>query len=246
MEVIVVKDKEAMGKVAAKIVADEMNSRPFFKLGLATGTTPLTLYAELARLNKAGKIDFSTTITFNLDEYVGLKPTHDQSYRYFMNKHLFNKININKKLTFVPDGMAADIDAFCAQYEQMMEDAGGIDVQVLGIGGNGHIAFNEPGSSISSRTRRVKLTKETIVDNSRLFKNIKDVPTEAISMGIGTVLDARKCLLLANGEGKIPAIKAAIQGPVSAQCPASALQLHPDVTFVITKDCAGGIKSFSI
>ena len=246
LRVIVVPTKEEMGKVAGEIAASVMRSKAHPVLGLATGSTPIPLYQELIRLHKEDGLDFSTTITFNLDEYIGIESTHDQSYRVFMNEQLFDHVNINKAATHVPDGMADDIETHCFIYEAMIEDAGGIDVQVLGIGGNGHIGFSEPGSSISSRTRRVKLTKETIVDNSRLFKNIKDVPTEAISMGIGTVLDARKCLLLANGEGKIPAIKAAIQGPVSAQCPASALQLHPDVTFVITKDCAGGIKSFSI
>ena len=242
MKVIVVKDKEAMGKRGAKLIAEDMKKKSPYVLGLATGSTPETLYAELGRMCKRKELDFSTTISFNLDEYVGLKPTHDQSYRYFMNKKLFNLVNINKKNTFVPDGMARNVEQSCALYEEAIDACGGIDYQVLGIGSNGHIAFNEPGSSLGSRTRKVKLTKNTIEDNSRFFKNIKDVPTTAITIGIGTILEADKIVLLASGENKAEAVADAIEGPITASVPASALQTHPNVTFVIAKDAATGLK----
>ena len=242
MQVKIVKTKEEMGQVAAMLIAEDMAKKSPYVLGLATGSTPVPLYDALIKLNKAGKLDFSTTITFNLDEYVGVKPTHDQSYRYFMNEKLFDHVNINKKNTFVPDGMAKDIDAHCAKYEAMIKAVGGVDYQVLGIGSNGHIGFNEPGSSIGSLTRMVKLTANTIKDNSRFFKRAQDVPTKAISMGIGTVLRCKRIVLVANGANKADCIAKAIEGPITATVPASALQLHPGVTFVITEDAAAGLK----
>ena len=238
MRVIIVKDTDTLGKVSAGLIADEMRQRPFFVLGLATGTTPIPVYRELIRMHKEEGLDFSTTMSFNLDEYVGVPGDHEQSYRRFMNEHLFDHVNINKKSTFVPDGMAADPDAHCIEYEVMMEEAGGIDYQVLGIGSNGHIGFSEPGTSLASRTHKTRLTESTINDNSRLFKKKEDVPTEAITMGIGTVLDAERVILVANGANKADAVARAIEGPVTAMCPASALQLHPKVTFVVTEDAA--------
>jgi glucosamine-6-phosphate deaminase len=238
VKVIIVRSKEEMGKRAAALIAEQMRTKEHFVLGLATGGTPLPLYDELVRLNKARKLDFSTTITFNLDEYVGLPPTHSQSYRRFMNERLFNRININKAATHVPDGMAKDPEAFCGAYERMIDDVGGIDYQVLGIGSNGHIAFNEPGSSLASRTRVVRLTKSTIKDNARFFKRIQDVPTRAISMGIGTVLEAERIVMLAYGANKADAVAKALEGPVTASVPASALQLHDQVTWIIVKDAA--------
>ncbi len=240
MRVIIVKTKEEMGKVAARMVAEEMKLRPsHFVLGLATGSTPLSLYQELIRMNKKEKLDFSRVTTFNLDEYVGLKPTHSQSYRHFMNKNLFDHININKKFTYVPDGMAKDINAFCEQYERMIAAVGGIDYQVLGIGSNGHIGFNEPGSSLGSLTRIKTLRETTIRDNSRFFKKGERVPTQAITMGIGTILAARKVVLLASGANKADAVAKSLEGPVISMVPASALQLHRFSTFVITRDAAG-------
>jgi len=238
MKVIVVPNKDEMGKTGGRIIAEDMEGRLFYKLGLATGSTPIPVYQELIRLHKSKKnsLDFSRVITFNLDEYVGIPGTHDQSYRYFMNQQLFDHVNIPKQNTNVPDGMAKDIEDHCAEYEDWMASVGGVDLQVLGIGGNGHIGFNEPGSSLASRTRQVKLTPETIRDNARFFAKAADVPKTAISMGIGTVLEASKVVLFANGANKAAAIAAAIEGPVSVKCPASALQLHPDVTFVITED----------
>ena len=241
MKVIVVKTEEEMGREAAAIVAEGIRSKPHYVLGLATGSTPIPLYQELIRLHKEEGLDFSTVITFNLDEYVGLPPTHDQSYRYFMDTQLFNHVNILKKNTHVPDGMTDDIEAHCLAYEAMIEDVGGIDCQILGIGSNGHIGFNEPGSSLASRTRVVELTEKTIQDNSRFFSSIDEVPRRAITMGIGTILDSQKLVLLATGANKAEAVAAALEGPVTAKVPASALQLHPDVTFILTEDAASGL-----
>jgi len=242
MRVIIVKTVKALGETAAGLVAAEMRKKPAFVLGLATGSSPVPMYQELIRLNRRKQLDFSTTLTFNLDEYVGLKPTHTQSYRYFMNTQLFDHVNINTKNTHVPDGLAKDVEAGCAAYEAMMEDVGGVDLQVLGIGSNGHIGFNEPGTSLASRTHMTRLTESTINDNARFFKRRDDVPTRAITMGIGTILDAERILLVANGEKKAEALAKAIEGPVTATVPASALQLHPCVTYVITEDAAGRLQ----
>lgn len=238
MKVIVTKTPEDMGKKAAEMVGCEMERHTTPVLGLATGSTPIPCYKELIRMHKEEGLDFSTTITFNLDEYVGLKPDHNQSYRYFMNTNLFNHININKKNTHVPDGMAKDVDEFCMEYEDMICEVGGIHIQILGIGGNGHIAFNEPGSSLACRTKKTSLTQKTIDDNARFFKRKEDVPTKAITMGIGTILEAQKIILLANGANKADAVMQALEGAVTSKVPASALQLHPDVTYIITKDAA--------
>jgi len=242
MRVIVVKDAAEMGVRSAKLIADEMALHATCVLGLATGSTPIPLYKELIRMHKEEGLDFSTTITFNLDEYIGLDPTHPESYRYFMNENLFNHINVNPKLTHVPDGTVTDLDVvdkLCDQYEQMIKDVGGVDYQVLGIGGNGHIGFNEPGSSLGSLTRIKTLTSRTREDNARFFDgDIKQVPKYAVTMGIGTIMYARKVVLLATGKGKADAVQAALEGPVTAMCPASALQLHRYATYVIDEAAA--------
>ncbi len=241
MRVIVVKDAAEMGKRAAKLIVDDMKKHATYVLGLATGSTPIPLYKELIRMHKQEGLDFSTVISFNLDEYVGLSPDHDQSYRYFMNENLFKHININPKLTHVPDGTITDLDqiaAYCERYEEMIDDVGGMDYQVLGIGGNGHIGFNEPGSSLGSLTRIKTLTVQTRKDNARFFKSMDEVPRYAITMGIGTTMKVRKVVLLANGESKADAVKAAMEGPVTSMCPASALQLHRFATFVIDEAAA--------
>jgi glucosamine-6-phosphate deaminase len=181
-------------------------------------------------------LDFSQVTTFNLDEYVGLDPTHDQSYRFFMEENLFRHINVVPEKTTVPDGLALDFEANCRRYEQRIEDAGGIDLQVLGIGRDGHIAFNEPGSSLGSRTRVKSLTGETIRDNARFFGNEENVPRLAITMGVGTILESRRCLLLATGSAKASAIRSTIEGPITAQITASALQLHRDVIVVLDEE----------
>lgn len=233
MRVIVEPDASGVSRTAARFVARLVRHKPTCVLGLATGGTPLGMYQELIRMHRDEGLDFSRVVTFNLDEYVGLGPTHPQSYRYFMQQNLFDHINIDQRNTHVPDGRALDFEAYCARYEQMIEDEGGIDLQVLGIGGDGHIAFNEPGSSLGSRTRLKTLTAETIRDNARFFGSAEQVPRLAITMGVGTILESRQCLLLATGEVKAVAIRETVEGPVTAQVTASALQLHRDVIAVI-------------
>jgi len=238
MKVIITKDAAEMSRKAAEIFADRIRKKPNLVLGLATGTTPERLYAELARMNKAGEIDCSGITTFNLDEYVGLPGDHDQSYRDFMNRKLFNRINICKENTHVLNGMALDLKEECQLYELAIKGADGVDLQLLGIGSNGHIAFNEPGSPKDSRTRVVKLTKSTIKDNSRFFKDISEVPTKALSMGNGTILEAKEIVLIAHGKGKAQAIAKAIEGPMTEDIPASLIQKHRRVTFIIDEEAA--------
>lgn len=246
MLVIITKDYDEMSKKAAEIVKEEMlkkqKSGMPFKLGLATGSTPLGLYKELIRMHKEEGLDFSTTISFNLDEYVGLPPEHEQSYHYFMQENLFKHININPQNIHIPDGMAKDLEKHCREYEEAIKSVGGIDLQILGIGRDGHIAFNEPGSSLASRTSVVVLAEETIQDNSRFFKSIDEVPKFAVTMGVGTILECKTLLLLANGKGKAEAVAKAIEGPVCSEITASALQLHPDAIVIIDEEAATKLK----
>ena len=242
MEVFVYQKYEEISQAAAQVVADTINRKPNTVLGLATGSTPLGLYKELARMHKEEGLDFSHVRTFNLDEYVGLSPDHPQSYHYFMHENLFKHINIEPQNVHVPSGTTKNYQAFCEWYEERIEECGGIDIQVLGIGSDGHIAFNEPGSSLGSRTRIKTLSKETIEDNARFFDKKEDVPIYAITMGVGTVLEARKVILLANGANKAQAIADAIEGPVSCMCTASVLQLHPDSSLFIDNEAASKLK----
>jgi len=193
-------------------------------------------------MHKKEGLDFSQVASFNLDEYVGVKPTHDQSYYYFMYHHLFKSININLDNVHVPSGIAEDVAAHCEWYDNEIEAWGGIDIQLLGIGGNGHIAFNEPGTAVFSRTNWVKLDAGTIKDNARFFKKIADVPRYAITMGIGTILETREVVLLANKDSKADAIAATVEGPITAMVPASALQLHPNCTIITDRPAAGKLK----
>jgi glucosamine-6-phosphate deaminase len=236
MRVIVEPDAEGVARTAARFVARLVRRKPGCMLGLATGGTPLGMYRELIRMHREEGLDVSHIVTFNLDEYVGLGPTHPQSYRRFMQENLFDHLNVDPRNTHVPDGRALDFDAFCQQYERMIAEAGGIDLQVLGIGSDGHIAFNEPGSSLGSRTRLKTLTEETIRDNARFFGGPEHVPRLAITMGVGTILESRQCLLLACGPSKARAIRDTIEGPVTAQVTASALQLHRDVIAVVDEE----------
>jgi glucosamine-6-phosphate deaminase len=238
MLVIVKENYDQMSKEAAKIVADRLRKKPNLVLGLATGSTPLGLYKELIRMHKEEGLDFSKVTTFNLDEYIGLPPEHDQSYHYFMWESFFKHINIEPRFIHIPMGMAKDVDAFCQWYEQRMKEFGGVDLQILGIGGNGHIAFNEPGSSLGSRTRIKTLTGTTRMDNARFFKNSAEVPKYAITMGVGTIMDAKEIILLANKAGKADAIKAAVEGPITAMCPASIIQLHQTAFVIVDKDAS--------
>lgn len=242
MRVIIEKDYESMSKRAAAFVAAVVRNKPDGVLGLATGSTPVGMYKELIRMHQEEGLNFSRIMTFNLDEYYGLAPEHDQSYHYFMHDNLFNHINVPASSINVPSGTAPDVDVFCAHYERMIEEAGGIDIQVLGIGSDGHIAFNEPGSSLASRTRLVTLDAQTIQDNARFFDKQEDVPRFAVTMGVGTILEARRCLLLANGSKKAYVVAQAIEGPITSQITASALQLHPDVVVVLDEEAASALK----
>jgi glucosamine-6-phosphate deaminase len=238
MLVIVKESYEEMSREAAKIIADRLRRKPNLVLGLATGSTPLGLYKELARMHRDEGLDFSKVTTFNLDEYVGIPPSHDQSYHHFMNESLFKHINLDPRYIHVPQGMTKDIDAFCEWYERRMTECGGIDVQVLGIGANGHIAFNEPGSSLGSRTRIKTLTGTTRQDNARFFTNPAEVPKYAITMGVGTIMDAHELVLLANKAGKADAIRDAVEGPITAMCPASIIQMHQSAFVIVDREAA--------
>jgi glucosamine-6-phosphate deaminase len=238
MRVIIRKDAEAACITAARIIANLVRSKPTAVLGLATGGTPVGAYRELVRLHHAGQVDFSNVTTFNLDEYLGLPREHEQSFYSFMHQNLFNHININPSRVHLPDGMAQDPKAACEAYEQSIVSAGGIDLQLLGIGSDGHIAFNEPGSSLASRTRIKTLCEETIRDNARFFGSEAAVPKLSVTMGVGTILDSRECLLLVTGEKKAAAVRSAIEGPITSQVTASALQLHRSVIAVLDEAAA--------
>lgn len=238
MRVLIRDSAETMSRTAASIIADLVRSQPDCVLGLATGGTPVGTYEELVRMHREEGLDFSRVTTFNLDEYVGLEPDHPQSYRYFMQQNLFDHINVRPENTHVPSGAESDHAAYGQWYEEQIAAAGGIDLQLLGIGGDGHLAFNEPGSSLASRTRMVVLAEQTIRDNARFFDSAEEVPQAAISMGMGTILAARRCVMLASGISKAKPVREALEGPVSAMVPASALQLHADTTVVLDRDAA--------
>ncbi len=238
MEIIITKNYEEMSKVSAQIIAREIQKKHDIVLGLATGDTPIGTYKSLVDIHKTEGLDFSKVKSFNLDEYVGLAPLHKNSYNYFMWENLFRTININPENVYIPQGNTDDPEEFCHWYESQIKKAGGIDLQVVGIGGDGHIAFNEPGSSFASRTRVKALYKQTIEDNARFFEKIEDVPRFAITMGVGTIMEARKILLIANGKKKADICAQFIEGPVTSQITATALQLHNYVTVVLDEDAA--------
>jgi len=238
IKVLITKNYDELSEKAAKIIADAIRNKPNLVLGLATGGTPVGCYRELVRMHKEEKLDFSRVVTFNLDEYIGLPPTHPQSYRYFMNENLFNHVNIRMENTHIPDGMTDDPQKTCEEFEKAIETAGGIDLQLLGIGANGHIAFNEPGSPFNSRTRVVEISEQTRKDNARFFQSIDEVPRQAISMGIGTIMEARKIVLLASGARKADAVAKSVKGPITEEVPASILQKHPNCTFILDEAAA--------
>jgi glucosamine-6-phosphate deaminase len=238
VRVIIEPDAPTASRRAAQFVAALMRRKPNCVLGLATGSTPLALYQELIRLHREEGLDFSQVTTFNLDEYVGLAPSHPQSYRAFMQANLFDHINIQPGRTNVPDGRALDFELHARQYEQKIKDAGGIDLQILGLGSDGHIAFNEPGSSLGSRTRLKTLASETIRDNARFFGGEDQVPRLAVTIGVGTILESRRCLLLAFGPHKAAAVRDTVEGPITAQVTASALQLHREVIGLFDEQAA--------
>ena len=232
MKIYVTEDYQTMSRKAANILSAQIILKPNSVLGLATGSTPEGMYAQLVEWYKKGDLDFAEVKTVNLDEYVNLEPTHEQSYHYFMEHHLFDHVNINPANTNIPDGLAADPKAECDWYNQVIRQLGGIDIQVLGMGHNGHIGFNEPGDAFELETHVVDLTERTIQANSRFFASQDDVPRQAMTMGIKSIMMARKILLMVSGEDKADAVKRAFSGPVTPQMPASILQLHPYVTLV--------------
>ena len=238
MEVVIGRNYNEMSKLAAQMVAELLNTKPNAVLGMATGSTPLGLYQELVRMHKQAQLDFSRVMTFNLDEYVGLPGNHPQSYAYFMQEHFFQHVNIPAQNINIPSGTTSNYPAFCDWYEKRIAECGGTDLQILGIGTDGHIAFNEPTSSLSSRTRLKTLSKQTIDDNARFFERREDVPVYAITMGVGTILEARQLLLVASGKPKARAIAQAVEGPVTSMVTASALQLHRDATVIVDEDAA--------
>ena len=236
-------NEEDLGREAARIVANKVRGNPSLRLGLATGSTTLGMYQELVRLHEQETLDFSRVVTFNLDEYLGLSANHAQSFHFFMHQNFFSHVNIDPANIHIPDGaIAGNYDQYCRSYEQAIRDTGGIDLQILGIGRNGHIGFNEPTSSLGSRTRLKVLSKETIDDNRKFFGPREKLPECAITMGIGTILEAKRILLLASGSSKAAAIAHAIEGPLSASVTASALQLHPDVTFIVDPEAGSQLK----
>jgi glucosamine-6-phosphate deaminase len=238
MEIIIQPTAAAATSIAARLIAKLLRQKPDAVLGLATGSTPLALYRELVAL----KLDWSKVTTFNLDEYIGISPQHPQSYHSFMWENLFQHVNVAVKNVHIPDGMAKDIPASCELYEKKIRAAGGIDLQILGIGTDGHIGFNEPSSSLVSRTRIKTLTQQTIRDNARFFGSEDKVPPHVITMGIGTIMEARQNLLLAFGEKKADAIAEAMEGPLTSMNPASALQMHANAKIFLDEAAAAKLK----
>ena len=238
MEIIIQPTPESATAIAARLIARLLKEKPDAVLGLATGSTPLRLYRLLIEM----QLDWRRVRTFNLDEYLGLAPDHPQSYHHFMWENLFRHVNIRAGNVCIPDGMTRDVPACCAEYEAKIRSAGGIDLQVLGIGSDGHIGFNEPSSSLASRTRIKTLTQRTRQDNARFFASAEAVPSHVLTMGIGTIMEARTNLLLAFGEKKAAAIAGAAEGPITAMNPASALQLHPDTRLFLDEPAAGALQ----
>lgn len=232
MRVIEAKDYTDLSRKAANVISAQVILKPHAVLGLATGSTPIGTYKQLIEWYQKGDIDFSAVTSVNLDEYVGLTGDNEQSYRYFMNENLFRHININLEHTYVPNGVADDPEAECRRYDALIEEVGGIDLQLLGIGHNGHIGFNEPGQAFEKTTHIVELGESTIQANARFFESIDDVPRQAITMGIKSIMQARKLLLVANGPDKKEIVEKALYGPVTPSVPASILQFHPNLTVI--------------
>ncbi len=243
MEVIIKNDYDGVCRESAAIIQDACRHKSSPVLGFPTGKTPLGLYEKLIGLYNQGRIGFASVIAFNLDEYVGLEESHPQSFAYYMDNHLFQHVNIKRENIFRLNGQPADVEEHCRSYERKIQEVGGIDVQILGIGKNGHIAFNEPGSSLSSRTRLKILTPETVEANKPFFKNEREVPRFCLTMGIATILETKMALLLASGKDKAESVARAIEGPVTASVPASALQLHRRAIFVIDEAAASRLTN---
>ncbi|KZE63090.1 glucosamine-6-phosphate deaminase [Micrococcus luteus] len=243
MEVVILPDAAALGRHGADAVAAHVAARPEAVLGLATGSSPLPVYDELARRVRDGELSLRSCRAFLLDEYVGLPAGHPESYRTVIEREFVARTDIAPEAVHGPDGGAADVPGACAAYEEALREAGGVDVQLLGVGTDGHIAFNEPGSSLASRTRIKVLAEQTRRDNARFFDgDLDQVPTHCLTQGVGTILDARHLVLLARGEGKAEAVRQLVEGPVSARWPVTALQLHPHVTVLVDEAAAGRLE----
>jgi glucosamine-6-phosphate deaminase len=243
MNVVIKANASEVTEFACELVRKRLVLRGYRVLGLPTGGTPVLLYNALIASYQRGEVDFSEVVTFNLDEYLGLESTHPQSYRQFMQQNLFRHVNIHPENVHFLSGLPDDIEEHCADYERQIEEAGGIDLQILGIGRDGHIGFNEPSSSLRSRTRDKTLTRQTIEDNRRFFEREEDVPRWALTMGVGTIMDAHEILLLATGRNKASAVKEMVEGPVTAMCTASILQIHPRVTVVCDEGAAAKLDN---
>ena len=230
------KDYQDMSRKAANIISAQIIMKPNCVLGLATGSSPVGTYKQLIEWYKKGDLDFSQVTSVNLDEYKGLSPENDQSYRYFMNTNLFDHVNIDKTRTFVPNGLEADSDKACSEYNEIIRKQGGVDLQLLGLGHNGHIGFNEPGAAFEKETHCVDLTESTIEANKRFFASADDVPKQAYTMGVGTILRAKAILLVVSGKDKAEALNAVVNGPITPQVPGSVLRLHPNVIIVADED----------
>ena len=242
MEVIIQPNEEAAAALVARIVARELRANPHLVLGLATGATMERVYRHLVSLHKEQQLDFSLCSTFNLDEYVGLFPSDPNSYRHYMEHHLFRHVNIDQRNTHLPNGIAEDLDAECRHYEALIHRFGGIDLQLLGIGKAGHIGFNEPLSALRSRTRVKALTPTTLKQNAQFFGDEDKIPRRAITMGVGTIIEARRCVLLATGTSKADVVAQAVQGPITSMVTASALQLHPRCTVIVDEAAADKLR----
>ncbi|MBX4150284.1 glucosamine-6-phosphate deaminase [Paenibacillus lautus] len=233
MNIYTFRDEEQFVQTGANLISSLLHTNPRAKLGLATGSTPVGLYAKLIEMNRQGLVSFAQTTTYNLDEYVGLPENHPESYRTFMNEKFFNHVDIQIERTHVPNGNAADPKAECLNYDKMLEEFGPVDLQLLGLGHNGHIGFNEPSEALSGGTHVVELQEKTRNANARFFPTLDDVPTHAITMGVATILKARQILLLVRGEDKAEIVHRALKGPITTQCPASLLQCHPNVVVLL-------------
>ncbi len=238
MKIIITENFDQMSQRAAQVIAKQINEKSDSVLGLATGSTPIGTYKELVKLFQAGTISFEKITTFNLDEYLGIAPTNPQSYQYFMKENLFSQVNLPEDHWYVPNGKAECSKTECFNYDTMIQDQGGLDLQLLGIGHNGHIGFNEPKEEFLRYTHVVSLDERTIEANARFFTTKEEVPTQAITMGILTIMAAKKVLLVISGKDKAEIAKQALQGEINPQVPASILQCHPDLTVILDKDAA--------
>lgn len=243
MEVIIQDTTAAAAQLTARLIACELRKKPDLVLGLATGRTMERVYEQLALMHRNEGLDFSLCRTFNLDEYIGLPADDVHSYRFYMNHHLFSRVNIDLRNTHLPDGAASDLDAACQQYEEKIIRAGGLDLQLLGIGSDGHIGFNEPLSALRSRTRAKSLTPSTLQQNAEMFGgDLNRVPRRALTMGVGTILEARRCLMLVTGAAKAEILAQAVEGPITAMVTASALQLHPKCQVIVDEPAAARLQ----